>query len=106
MRLPRDNNFQTIQAVRTFQTQDAAATPNNSPFNYTDAVTTLTVPGDAMFLYVRPTTLLRVSEQAAMTRYFLVDPGIETSIPVVDTASVFITRDAANGSVTFRFDMT
>lgn len=104
-RLLRDQSYNPVQIASEFVTQDATATPQSSPLAYTDAVTTIEVPARGAEVVLRPTTQLRVSEDSTMARYFLIDAGLDTALPLGRMARFYVTRDATSGNLHFRFNL-
>jgi hypothetical protein len=104
-RLLRDGSYNPVPVASGFATQDGTATPQDSPLSYTATIITLAVPARAVEVILRPTTLLRVSEDFTMTRYKIIDAGMDTVFPVGRQANVYIRQDSASGTVTFTFNL-
>lgn len=101
--LPRDHSGTSIQTAANFRTSDSSVTPKVSPLAYSSAIITLSVPDEAVQLILKPSTDLRVSEDAAMTRYYVITGGAAEAFSVALQQNVYIRRDSADGTVNFRF---
>lgn len=101
--LPRDHGGASIQTAGTFRTDDSSTTPKSSPLGYSATIIVLVVPDDAVQLVLKPSTDLRVSEQASMSRYYVVTAGSAEAFAVALQQNVYIRRDSADGTVSFRF---
>jgi hypothetical protein len=92
-----------LQTATTFVTQDASATPKLSPLTYSSTIIIISVPDAAIQLILCPSTDLRISEDVAMARYDVIAAGAKEALPVALMQAVYIKRDAADGTVRFRF---
>lgn len=101
--LPKDQNYEAIQSGTGIQTSDATTIAKNSPLAYTNAVITLTVPSNAAEVVFKPSTDMRVSELVGMGTYYVVAANTTQAFPLSRTDSIFITRDAADGTLNFYF---
>lgn len=101
--LARDGRSQSMPFPTGFTTRDASATPLNSPLAYLTTTITLTPPDNSVRLTLTPSTALRVSDDPAMARYYVVQAGIESSFDVTLMANVYILRDTSSGTLNFQF---
>jgi hypothetical protein len=101
--LARDGRGVPMQLATGFTTRDGSATPINSPLPYLAAIITLVPPDSAVKLVLTPSTALRVSDDPAMGRYYVIPAGVESSFDVTLMASVFILRDVTSGTLNFQF---
>jgi hypothetical protein len=102
--LARDGRSQTMPFATAFTMRDASTpTPISSPLAYLTTTITLTVPDSAVRLVLTPSTALRISDDPAMSRYYVVPPGVESSFDVTLMASVYIQRDTTSGTLNFQF---
>jgi hypothetical protein len=102
--LARDGRSQTMPFATAFVTRDGTTpTPLASPLAYLTTTISLMVPDNGVKLVLTPSTALRVSDDAAMSRYYTVPAGVESSFDVTLMASVFILRDVASGTLQFQF---
>lgn len=101
--LVRDANGSALQTAARFTTQDISGTPKVSPLAYSSSVITIAVPDGALQFIVSPTTDMRISNDVTMTTYDLIAAGAKEALPVALMSSVYIKRDAVDGTVRFRF---
>ena len=102
--LAKDGSARVMQVASTIKTEDATATPQESPLAYTAAdVITITIPADAAEFIINPSTNLRVSEESTMDSYFVADASAFHVIPVGRTDYIYIKGDAADGTLNFYF---
>lgn len=94
---------ESVQIGGSFATADATASPKTSPLSYTNAVTTITVPVNAVEFIVNPSTDMRISELVGMAQYDVVIGGSKESVPCSKMSSIYITRDSVSGTLNFRF---
>jgi hypothetical protein len=93
-----------MQLATGFTTRDGTTpTPLASPLPYLAAIITLVPPDNAVRLVLTPSTALRISDDLAMSRYYVVPAGVETSFDVTLMSSVYILRDTASGTLNFQF---
>lgn len=104
-KLFQDRGGNPIQTGNSFQTADATGTPQNSPLAYSSSVITIAVPDSAIEIILNPTTALRVSEVVGMGTYDIIAANTKEVLPCAGMASVYIKRDAADGTVNFRFSL-
>ena len=60
----KDQNGSVISSGTGIKTFDVSSPVNNSPLSYTNTVTTISVPTNAVEIVLRPSTDLRVSEDS------------------------------------------
>jgi hypothetical protein len=101
--LARDGRGVPMQLATGFTTRDGSATPLNSPLAYLAATITLVPPDNAVRLVLTPSSALRIGDDPAMSRYYVVPAGVETSLDVTLMSSVYILRDTASGTLNFQF---
>jgi len=103
--IARDGGHAPMQVASSISTQDSTAVPQTSPLSYTSAVTTITIPVNAAEIVLNPTTQIRISELAAMTRYTVVPALSPMVVPCGKLDSLYVTRDATSGSLRFHFHL-
>lgn len=101
--LARDYTGSNLQTATRFATVDISGTPKVSPLAYSSSILTITVPNFATQLVLAPSTALRVSEDPAMASYYLIPAGACEALSVALMPLVYIKRDTADGTVSFRF---
>jgi hypothetical protein len=101
--LARDGRAQIMPFATAFTARDASATPLNPPLAYLTTTITLVVPDNAVRLVLTPSTALRASDDAAMSRYYTVPAGVESSFDVTLMQNVYVLRDTASGTLNFQF---
>lgn len=101
--LPREGSHTPIQVPNYFQTNDATGTPQTSPLSYSNSVIPIVVPQGAVQLSVLPTTDLRVSEVSNAAQYDLVKANTKELIACAEMSTIYIVRDASDGSLYFKF---
>lgn len=100
-----DGSRKSVQTSGSFAVADATGTPIVSPKAYTNSVITLVVPDNAIEFVVAPSTALRVSDAVAMTNYYVVAASTAESFPCAKMQNIYITRDSADGTAQFRFNV-
>lgn len=101
--LPVDASRRAIQVANSFSTADATASPKNSPLAYSNSVITLTVPDRAVQIVMKPSTALRVSEAVGMSTYDVIAANAVENLPCAGMQSIYIVRDSADGTLSFKF---
>jgi hypothetical protein len=101
--LPTDASRRVIQVGNSFATQDATASPKTSPLAYSTSVITLTVPDRAVQIVVKPSTAMRIAETVGMSTYDVVAANTVETIPCAGMPNIYIVRDAADGTLNFKF---
>ena len=99
----KDQNRSVISSGTGIKTFDVSSPVNNSPLSYTNTVTTISVPTNAVEIVLRPSTDLRVSEDSTMTTYYVIPANQTEAIGLSRSDVLYITRDSANGTLNFRF---
>lgn len=103
--LARDRNQVAIQTGSSFTNADATGTPQTSPLAYTTGVYTIVVPTAAFELILMPTTDLRVGTEVTVATYDIVKANTKEAIGVANMQTIYIQRDASNGTLYFRFNI-
>jgi hypothetical protein len=93
-----------MQAATGFATRDASTpTPISSPLSYVGTTITLVVPRSAVRLILTPSTALRVSDDPALARYYVVAAGVEATFDVTLMQNVYVACDVSSGTMQFQF---
>jgi len=101
--LLRDLQGNAVQIGSTFSTQDESGTPKTSPLSYSSTEIEIVIPQRAVEMILSPTSDLRISEVTGMARYDIIQGGTKEALCVAKLDSLFIKRDAADGTLRFRF---
>lgn len=92
-----------VQAGGSFVVADVTGSPQTSPLSYTTGVITIVVPDNAIEMIVSPSTDIRVSDTAGVATYDIVRAGTKESIPCASMQNIYFQRDAASGTLLYRF---
>lgn len=101
--LGRDDNHEQIPTGCSILTHDSTGSPNNSPLSYSDSVINISIPVNAAEFVLKPSTDLRISENPAMSTYFVIGAGTVQAIGVARMDNIYIIRDSADGTLNFYF---
>lgn len=103
--LARDQDRVPVQIGSSFQTNDASAVAKTSPLAYSSTEIAITVPDRAVEFIVNPSTAMRVYETASATQYDVVAAGAKEAISCARMSTIYIKRDASDGTLNFRFTL-
>lgn len=98
-----DENNRTIMSGSGISTVDVSGTPKTSPLSYSSTTLTIAIPTNAAEMVLTPSTALRIGENSAMSRYYVIPASTTIAIPVADTDNIYIVRDSADGTLSFFF---
>lgn len=101
--LHRDDNNIPIVTGCAFATQDSSGTPKTSPLAYSSSEIAITVPSNAAELVLLPSTAMRISEVTGMARYYVIPASTTLAFGVTRMDTVYIKRDASDGTLNFYF---
>lgn len=103
LRLQRDDNQVPMQAGIAFRTFDATGSAKNSPLAYSSVEIAIAIPTNAAEMILRPSTDLRVYEVTSSTSYYVIPAGVTHALGVAGMDTIFIVRDASDGTLNFYF---
>lgn len=101
--MARSGSGAPVPTSGTFTTTDVTGTPQTSPLSYTTGVITLVVPDNAVEVVLLPTTDGRVSEISDVSVYYFHTANTAQTYPCAKMQNMYFKRDAASGTLYFRF---
>lgn len=101
--LQRDDNMVPMMTGSTFLTVDSSGTPKASPLAYSSSEIAITVPVNAAEFVVQPSTAMQISEVTGMANYYVVPASTIQAFCVSRMDTVYIKRNASDGTLNFYF---